>query len=178
MTKQKDSFSGLDLRSENGVHISPDSNLGDIDDKNLSEQIRERYSQDTQFRKHLARWVMWIIPIWLFIVIAILVFCGIGLFSLGPEILIALLATTTRFSQYRIKGYFPEPKKINIVHMDTKGSFPYVQNSSDTDSQPPIPADYSPKFDESYLNSLIEKAYPRLKDVDPVQWLDELRRED
>ena len=34
MTKQKDSFSGLDLRSENGVHISPDSNLGDIDDKN------------------------------------------------------------------------------------------------------------------------------------------------
>lgn len=123
MTKQKDSFSGLDLRSENGVHISPDSNLGDIDDKNLSEQIRERYSQDTQFRKHLARWVMWIIPIWLFIVIAILVFCGIGLFSLGP-------------------------------------------------------ADYSPKFDESYLNSLIEKAYPRLKDVDPVQWLDELRRED
>ena len=55
MTKQKDSFSGLDLRSENGVHISPDSNLGDIDDKNLSEQIRERYSQDTQFRKHLAR---------------------------------------------------------------------------------------------------------------------------
>lgn len=62
--------------------------------------------------------------------------------------------------------------------MDTKGSFPYVQNSSDTDSQPPIPADYSPKFDESDLNSLIEKAYPRLKDVDPVQWLDELRRED
>ena len=41
MTKQKDSFSGLDLRSENGVHISPDSNLGDIDDKNLSEQIRD-----------------------------------------------------------------------------------------------------------------------------------------
>lgn len=33
--------------------------------------------------------------------------------------------------------------------MDTKGSFPYVQNSSDTDSQPPIPADYSPKFDDS-----------------------------
>ena len=83
-----------------------------------------------------------------------------------------------RFSQYRIKGYFPEQKKINIAHMDTKGSFPYVQNSSDTDSQPPIPADYSPKFDESYLNSLIEKASPRLKDVDPVQWLDELRRED
>ena len=62
--------------------------------------------------------------------------------------------------------------------MDTKGSFPYVQNSSDTDSKPPIPAGYSSKFDESYLNSLIEKAYPRLKDVDPVQWLDELRRED
>ena len=107
MTKQKDSFSGLDLRSENGVHISPDSNLGDIDDKNLSE--------DTQFRKHLARWVMWIIPIWLFIVIAILVFCGIGLFSLGPEILIALLATTTinvlGLANIVLKGIFPNRKK-------------------------------------------------------------------
>ena len=115
MTKQKDSFSGLDLRSENGVHISPDSNLGDIDDKNLSEQIRERYSQDTQFRKHLARWVMWIIPIWLFIVIAILVFCGIGLFSLGPEILIAQLATTTinvlGLANIVLKGIFPNRKK-------------------------------------------------------------------
>lgn len=115
MTKQKDSFSGLDLRSENGVHISPDSNLGDIDDKNLSEQIRERYSQDTQFRKHLDRCVMWIIPIWLFIVIAILVFCGIGLFSLGPEILIALLATTTinvlGLANIVLKGIFPNRKK-------------------------------------------------------------------
>ena len=36
--------------------------------------------------------------------------------------------------------------------------------------------DYSPKFDENYLNSLIDNAYPRLKDIDPVQWINEVRR--
>lgn len=115
MAKQKDSFSNLDLRSENGVDISPDSNLGDIDDKSLSEQIRERYSQDTQFRKHLAKWVMWIIPIWLFIVIVVLICCGIGLLTLKSEILITLLATTTinvlGLANIVLKGIFPNGKK-------------------------------------------------------------------
>lgn len=36
--------------------------------------------------------------------------------------------------------------------------------------------DYSPRYDEDYLNSLIDNAYPRLKDIDPVQWMNELRR--
>ena len=35
--------------------------------------------------------------------------------------------------------------------------------------------DYSPKFDEKYLNSLIDKAYPRLKNIDSVEWMHELR---
>lgn len=47
--------------------------------------------------------------------IAILVFCGIGLFSLGPEILIALLATTTinvlGLANIVLKGIFPNRKK-------------------------------------------------------------------
>ncbi len=35
--------------------------------------------------------------------------------------------------------------------------------------------DYSPKFDEKYLNSLIDNAYPRLKDIDPNAWMKEMR---
>lgn len=35
--------------------------------------------------------------------------------------------------------------------------------------------DYEPKFDENYLNALIRKATPALKDVDADVWLNELR---
>lgn len=35
--------------------------------------------------------------------------------------------------------------------------------------------DYSPKFDEDYLNSLIDNASRRLKDIDPVEWMREVR---
>ena len=35
--------------------------------------------------------------------------------------------------------------------------------------------DYSPKFDQTYLNSLIKKAKSRWADVDPDEWLSEIR---
>ncbi|MFN2374119.1 MAG: hypothetical protein ABR545_09945, partial [Cyclonatronaceae bacterium] len=35
--------------------------------------------------------------------------------------------------------------------------------------------DYSPKYDESYLNTLIQKARDSWKDINPDQWLGELR---
>ncbi|MBQ8225572.1 MAG: hypothetical protein IJZ86_09535 [Bacteroides sp.] len=35
--------------------------------------------------------------------------------------------------------------------------------------------DYSPKFDQKYLDSLIDKAYPRLKNIDSEEWIHEMR---
>lgn len=35
--------------------------IDNIDMSSLKEQERIRYSQDTKFRKHLTRWVMWLI---------------------------------------------------------------------------------------------------------------------
>lgn len=37
--------------------------------------------------------------------------------------------------------------------------------------------DYSPEYDEDYLNSLIEKAKGRWKDIDVDDWLDYIRGE-
>ena len=69
--------------------------LDDVDTKDIKNQLLERYGQDTRFRKHLARWVMCIIPLWLIAVITIIVLCGIGFINLEKEVLITLLATTT-----------------------------------------------------------------------------------
>ena len=35
--------------------------------------------------------------------------------------------------------------------------------------------DYSPKFDEDYIDALVRKAYPKMKDVNPDKWMDEIR---
>ena len=35
--------------------------------------------------------------------------------------------------------------------------------------------DYSPKYDEQYLNGLIAKASPKFKGIDPDKWLNEIR---
>ena len=69
--------------------------LEDIDAKDIKNQLLERYGQDTRFRKHLARWVMFIVPLWLLAVVAIIVCSGIGWINLDKEVLITLLATTT-----------------------------------------------------------------------------------
>lgn len=52
----------------------PNDILEDIDDKSMRQQKKERFSQDTRFRKHLANWVMTIVPCWLLSVIVILLF--------------------------------------------------------------------------------------------------------
>lgn len=97
MEKEKiNLFEGLNLRNESIEPSSSEAEMHDVDKVySLNEQIRERYSQDTRFRKHLARWVMWIVPAWLAIVLIIVFFCGFGLTSLDSSVLITLLATTT-----------------------------------------------------------------------------------
>lgn len=95
MADSVNSFDTIDLHSEGGTSIMSDAELGDVDDKSLRDQIRVRYSQDTRFRKHLARWVMWIVPVWLALVIIILLFDGLNWITLDSSVLISLLATTT-----------------------------------------------------------------------------------
>lgn len=72
----------------------PDS-LEDVDDMTLREQRKKRFEQDTLYRKYLAVWVMWIVPVWLALVIALLFICAYGLADLNDNVLISLLATTT-----------------------------------------------------------------------------------
>ena len=89
--------------------------VNDVDDLPIRRQINERYTQDTHFRKHLANWVMIIVPIWLFTVIVILILCGSCVIYFDKEILITLLATTTvnvlGVAYIVLKGIFPESKE-------------------------------------------------------------------
>lgn len=59
-----EAYSGLKVED---TGITP-IDIDDIDTSSLKEQEKIRYSQDTKFRKHLTRWVMFIIPIWLYMV--------------------------------------------------------------------------------------------------------------
>lgn len=88
--------------------------LEDVDDKSMREQRKARFSQDTKYRRHLANWVMTIVPCWLFLVIAILFCDGFNFIKLQTEVLITLLATTTvnvlGLAYIVLKGIFPESK--------------------------------------------------------------------
>lgn len=72
----------------------PDS-LENVDDMTLREQRKKRFEQDTLYRKYLAVWVMWIVPLWLISVLFVLVECAYGNAYLKDSVLISLLATTT-----------------------------------------------------------------------------------
>ena len=95
MEEQANLFDEINLHNETCDSASTESEIQDVDQNSLKVQIRERYSQDTHFRKHLARWVMWIVPAWLILVLIIVFLCGFGLTSLDSSVLITLLATTT-----------------------------------------------------------------------------------
>ena len=72
-----------------------EQDFGNVDTESLKKQERERYEQDTRQRKSLARWVMWATSIWLFCVLFIIFFQGLGLLALSSSVLNVLLATTT-----------------------------------------------------------------------------------
>lgn len=65
------------------------------DAEDLETQERKRYAQDTTYRKLLAKWVMWVVSVWLGIVITIVVLTGIRVLTYTPTVLVTLLATTT-----------------------------------------------------------------------------------
>lgn len=91
----------------------PDT-LDDVDDMTMREQRKNRFSQDTRYRRYLANWVMFIVPTWLVCVVAIVVLCGFSVIRLGNEVIITLLATTTLnvlgLAYIVLKGIYPESK--------------------------------------------------------------------
>ncbi len=88
-------FGNIGIQHDLNIPVSSDTSLSNVDDQNLKEQIRARYVQDTQFRKHLAYWVMSIVPVWLLVVLTIVFFNGFELTRLDSSVMISLLATTT-----------------------------------------------------------------------------------
>lgn len=95
MPEREFSFDDLDLHSDNVVPAVSDADLGDVDENSLKDQIRDRYKQDTLFRKLLANWVMYIVPIWLAVVLVIFITHGLRWLYYDSSVMIALLVTTT-----------------------------------------------------------------------------------
>lgn len=114
MGKEDSSLNNIDYAINAIPENIANDTLEDVDDKSMREQRKARFSQDTRFRKHLANWVMIIVPSWLFLVIVILFFDGFNLIKLQTEVLITLLATTTvnvlGLAYIVLKGIFPESK--------------------------------------------------------------------
>lgn len=91
------SFEHINIDPER-LNTSSESNIptnDDIDSLDLKEQKRERYSQDTKYRKHLAIWVMWVVSIWLAAVLLLITAVAIWNLKMEPQVQITLLATTT-----------------------------------------------------------------------------------
>lgn len=106
-----DAYAGLKTNDDDVKPID----IEDIDAASLKEQEKIRYSQDTKFRKHLTRWVMIIIPAWLYMVFQILCKCANGQWHLSDMVLSTLLATTTvnilGLANIVLKGMFLKEKK-------------------------------------------------------------------
>ena len=80
------------------------------DDGGLGRQKSWRYYHDTIHRKHLICWVMWIIPIWLVAVLAIVAFMDVS--RVSDTVKTTLLVTTTAnvigLALVVLKGVFPK----------------------------------------------------------------------
>ena len=79
-------------------------------------QLR-RYEDDSLARKRLARWAMYVVSAWLFLVMLILFLCGMTYtpFALSHSVLAVLLGTTTLnvlgLMFIVLYGYFPKRTK-------------------------------------------------------------------
>ncbi len=75
---------------QNGRIKTPPSDSTNPDTMSLENQQLLRYGEDTLLRSKLARWMMWFIPIWMVLVLAVISICDID-----SGVKIALLGTTT-----------------------------------------------------------------------------------
>ncbi|MGN0281482.1 MAG: hypothetical protein ACI4B3_04165 [Prevotella sp.] len=91
---ESNAFTGFGFNPDSG-DVRQNATQSDFDTMSMEDQEKERYGQDTRFRKYLTYWVMIIVPVWLMSVIVIVFFCAFGLCELTDVQMSTLLATTT-----------------------------------------------------------------------------------
>ena len=80
----------------------------------------ERYADTSSLRRRTAKWVMWIVSLWLAGVLVVLVCTGFGCFTLSNQVLIALLTTTTAnilgLPLVVLRGLYPKEEEIDRIN--------------------------------------------------------------
>lgn len=80
----------------------------------------ERYADTSSLRRRTAKWVMWIVSLWLAAVIVVLVCAGLEWITLSNRVLIALLTTTTvnilGLPLVVLRGLYPKEEEIDQIN--------------------------------------------------------------
>lgn len=80
----------------------------------------ERYADTSSLRRRTAKWVMWIVSLWLAAVIIVLVCAGLEWVTLSNRVLIALLTTTTvnilGLPLVVLRGLYPKEEEIDQIN--------------------------------------------------------------
>lgn len=75
----------------------------------------ERYTDTSSLRRRTAKWVMWIVSLWLLGAFVVVFLCGLKVLTLTTEVLIALLTTTTAnilgLPYIILQGLYPKEKE-------------------------------------------------------------------
>lgn len=75
----------------------------------------ERYTDTSSLRRRTAKWVMWIVSLWLLGTFLVVLLCGLKRLNLSTEVLIALLTTTTAnilgLPYIILQGLYPKEKE-------------------------------------------------------------------
>jgi len=83
-------YSTVGIRQEE----SSSTNAGNPDALSLSDQETLRFGQDTEYRRWLVKWMMWVVNLWLFGVFIVTALSE-ALLHIDATVLCVLLATTT-----------------------------------------------------------------------------------
>lgn len=88
--------------------------LDNDDADSIYQQKVKRFKQDTQHRKSLVVWMMFVVSVWLGAVL--LIVCFSSRLSIADNVLITLLATTTinvlGLANIILKGMFPKISRL------------------------------------------------------------------
>lgn len=103
------------MRMLSNNHNEEASQTEDVDRTPLDEQKKERYKQNTRYRKWLTIWVMCIVPTWLLGVFILVTVCVTKTREVPSSVLNTLLATTTAnilgLAYIVLKGMFPQERE-------------------------------------------------------------------
>lgn len=87
----------------------------DADESSLKEQVRERYRQNTRYRRIFSWWVIVVVSAWLLAAMVAVYLQGFGAFTMDGWTFRVFLATTTvnviGLAYIVLKGMFPQDKK-------------------------------------------------------------------